>query len=258
MQPTHRLLGEGWKFCAAIPVNPRLSAISGPLRDSVFPLKDGSLSIGRELSNDLIIDDSLVSPKHCRVAFEAEHCTVQDLGSSSGTFVNGLPVLERLLDHGDQIVIGGSVFVFLRDEPTIAHPNPIELSDSATNAAATTRLRREDARYLHPEALAALPANERTERDLQTLLKIATAIGSIRNVESLQWQLLGMIFDVVPAERGAILAGSTLKSFRLSWRGTACKVRSSRCMSIAPWRSKCLGSASAFSATMPATRRFRL
>jgi len=207
------VLGEGWEFCAAIPVNPRLAAISGPLRDSVFPLKDGSLSIGRELSNDLIIDDSLVSPKHCRVAFESEHCTVQDLGSLSGTFVNGLPVLERAVDHGDQIVIGGSVFVFLRDEPTIAHPNPVELSDSATNAAATTRLRREDARYLHPEALAALPINERTERDLQTLLKIATAIGSIRNVESLQWQLLGMIFDVVPAERGAILAGSDPTEF---------------------------------------------
>jgi Nif-specific regulatory protein len=37
------------------------------------------------------------------------------------------------------------------------------------------------------------------------LLKISTAIGSIRDVESLQWQLLGMIFDVIPAERGAIL-----------------------------------------------------
>src|SRR5882757_3332395 len=130
-QPARDLEKAGDSF-AAIPVNPRLAAISGPLRDSVFPLKDGALSIGRELSNDLIIDDSLVSPKHCRVAFESEHCTVQDLGSLSGTFVNGLPVLERAVDHGDQIVIGGSVFVFLRDEPTIAHPNPVELSDSAT------------------------------------------------------------------------------------------------------------------------------
>src|SRR6202040_121989 len=159
------------------------------------------------------IDDTMVSPKHCKLTFDNGQCTVQDLSSLSGTFVNGLPVLERALAHGDQIVVGGSVFLFFREEPTAAFPNPVELSDSVKNPAATTRLRREDARYLHPEALAALPPSERTARDLQTLLKISTAIGSIRNVESLQWQLLGMIFDVIPAERGAILAGSDPEEF---------------------------------------------
>src|SRR6185369_15313795 len=63
------------------------------------------------------------------------------------------------------------------------------------------------------DALAALPTTERLARDLQTLLKISTAIGSVRNVESLQWQLLGMIFDVVPAERGAILLGTDPDEF---------------------------------------------
>src|SRR5271165_6064493 len=214
MQPIRPCSGEGWDFSsAATTVNPRLAAISGPLRDSVFPLKDGALLIGRELSNDLLIDDSMVAPRHCRLTFDAGRCTVHDLGSLSGTFVNGLPVHERPLAHGDQLVVGGSTFLFLREEPTATFPNPVELSDSSDNAAATTRLRREDARYLQPEALAALPTGERTARDLQTLLKIATAVGSIRNVESLQWQLLGMIFDVVPAERGAILAGTDPEEF---------------------------------------------
>jgi transcriptional regulator with GAF, ATPase, and Fis domain len=190
-------------------VNPRLAAISGPLRDSVFPLIDGVLAIGRELSNDLSIDDGLVSPQHCVVTLDADRCVLRDLSSPTGTFVNGLPVLERPLAHGDQIAIGGSVFLFLREEPSEAHPNPVEMDDGAQARASgsTTRLRREDVRYLHPDALAALPTTERLARDLQTLLKISTAIGSIRNVESLQWQLLGMIFDVVPAERGAILLG---------------------------------------------------
>ncbi len=190
-------------------VNPRLSAISGPLRDSLFPLIDGVLSIGRELSNHLAIDDGLVSPQHCEVTLGSDRCVLRDLGSLTGTFVNGLPVLERPLAHGDQIAIGGSVFLFLREEPSEARPNPVEMDDGAQAQAsgATTRLRGEDVRYLHPEALAALPTTERLARDLQTLLKISTAIGSIRNVESLQWQLLGMIFDVVPAERGAILLG---------------------------------------------------
>ena len=42
-------------------------------------------------------------------------------------------------------------------------------------------------------------------RYLNTLLTIATRIGGIRNRESLEWQLLGMVFDIVPADRGAIL-----------------------------------------------------
>jgi transcriptional regulator with GAF, ATPase, and Fis domain len=198
------------------PVNPRLAAISGPLRDSVFPLQDGSLSIGREFSNQLIIDDSLVSLQHCKLSCDANGmCVVRDLGSASGTFVNGLPVSERTLASGDQIVVGGSVFVFHAEEGTDSTPGTVELSDAAGGAgdAAQTRLRGEDVRYLQPDALAALPSGERTARDLQTLLKISTAIGSIRNVESLQWQLLGMIFDVVPAERGAILAGTDPEEF---------------------------------------------
>jgi transcriptional regulator with GAF, ATPase, and Fis domain len=196
-----------------MPVNPRLAAISGPLRDSIFPLVDDTLSIGRELSNRLSVDDGLVSPKHCVVALESDRYVLRDLGSLTGTFVNGLPVQERPLAPGDQIAIGGSVFLFLQDEPSEAHPNPVELDDGTHRRAATSRLRREDLRYLQPEALAALPPTERIARDLQTLLKVSTAIGSIRNVESLQWQLLGMIFDVVPAERGAILLGCDPEEF---------------------------------------------
>jgi transcriptional regulator with GAF, ATPase, and Fis domain len=199
-----------------IPVNPRLAAISGPLRDSVFPLQDGSLSIGRDLTNQLIIDDSLISQQHCQLTCVADGaCVVRDLGSAAGTFVNGLPVTEKTLTSGDQIVVGGSVFVFHGEESTEASPGTVELSDAAGAGgdAAKTRLRGADVRYLQPDALAALPSGERTARDLQTLLKISTAIGSIRNVESLQWQLLGMVFDVVPAERGAILAGTDPEEF---------------------------------------------
>src|SRR5262249_54894797 len=42
-------------------------------------------------------------------------------------------------------------------------------------------------------------------RNLNVLLQISRGIGSIRDEESLPWQLLGIIFDVIPAERGAIL-----------------------------------------------------
>lgn len=42
-------------------------------------------------------------------------------------------------------------------------------------------------------------------RDLHALLKISTAINSIRGTEELTEKLLELIFEIVPAERGAIL-----------------------------------------------------
>ena len=198
-------------------MNPRLAAISGPLRDSVFPLQDGSLTIGREISNQLILNDTMVSPQHCKLTREPDGaCVVHDLGSASGTFVNGLPVTERIIVAGDQVVVGASTFVFHDEEAKESESGTIVLSETdkaVSDAAAKTRLRGVDVRYLQPDALAALPSGERTARDLQTLVKISTAIGSIRDVESLQWQLLGMIFDVVPGERGAILVGSDPEEF---------------------------------------------
>ena len=78
-----------------------------------------------------------------------------------------------------------------------------------------------------------MPSSARWARDLNSLLKIATAIGGIRDQESLQWQLLGFIFDIVPAERGAVLLGDQAEEFTstAAWdrvRGPGHPVRVSR------------------------------
>jgi Nif-specific regulatory protein len=136
---------------------------------------------------------------------DKEQFLLTDLGSASGTFVNGIPVKERVLASGDQIAIGNSLLLFQVEGSAASASNPVELDETAAGSGKEQQLRQEELLYLHPESLAALPHTERLDRALRTLLKISTAIGSIRNVESLQWQLLGMIFDVIPAERGAIL-----------------------------------------------------
>jgi Nif-specific regulatory protein len=50
-----------------------------------------------------------------------------------------------------------------------------------------------------------MPSSTRAAHHLGILLSIATRIGAIHDEVSLLWQLLGMMFEVVPAERGAIL-----------------------------------------------------
>ena len=184
-------------------LQPRLTVLSGPLGKSEFPVSE-PLFIGRGGANAVCIEDVSVSQRHCQIARRDGQFLLTDLGSASGTFVNGIPVHERVLVPGDQIAVGSSLFSFQMEEPGAAS-NPVELDETAAVSGKEQQLRREELLYLHPESLAALPHSERLDRALRTLLKISTAIGSIRNVESLQWQLLGMIFDVIPAERGAIL-----------------------------------------------------
>jgi Nif-specific regulatory protein len=185
-------------------VQPKLLALGGPLGKSEFRFS-APLSIGRDSSNPICIEDPGVSPLHCKIAHHADGFLLTDLDTASGTFVNGIPVKQRLLTSGDQIAIGGSLFLFQLESgagPTIS---PVQLDDTSSPSRQEQQLRTDELLYLHPESLAALPQSARLDRALSTLLKISTAIGSIRDVESLQWQLLGMIFDIIPAERGAIL-----------------------------------------------------
>ena len=184
-------------------VQPKLLALSGPLRKTEFRLS-ASISIGSAFSNAICLEDAEISPQHCRVTIENGRFMLTDLESSAGTFVNGMPVKQRELVSGDQIAVGNSVFLFQTDVSR-AISNPLQLDDGPSGKTVVQQIRRDELVYLHPESLAALPQSERLSRNLSALLRISTAIGSIRDVESLQWALLGMIFDVIPAERGAII-----------------------------------------------------
>src|SRR5918912_1080285 len=94
-------------------MNPRLAAVTGPLRGKTFPLIEEEISVGREPSNRLQISDSSVSRQHCLIKREAEQFKIIDLNSHNGTLVDGVPVRERLLQHGNAIKIGDTIFLFL-------------------------------------------------------------------------------------------------------------------------------------------------
>jgi transcriptional regulator with GAF, ATPase, and Fis domain len=191
-------------------VNPRLVAIGGPLKDSVFVLPESELSIGRDSANVLAVPDPSVSRRHCVVSRASDAFQVRDLGSRNGTLVNGTPVQVHPLHHGDQISVGDSIFVFLLHEgaePLL--PGQVEFEDSAL-VRSTIRLQPADVLYLQPEKiLSELPATSRLARNLNALLKISRVVHSIRDLEALQAEILALIFEVAPAERGAILLDGT-------------------------------------------------
>lgn len=211
-------------------MNPRLIAISGSLKGTVFPLLEDEISIGRESSNTVCINDSSVSRRHCllrhlsndsqKTAPEVEcqptqdttsYWRVIDLESFNGTFINGIPVKEQTVAHGDHLAVGDVILLFvLHDLERASGTAAVQLDEADLITRSTVRLRCEDALYLRPDkVIAELPATARIARDLNTLLRISASINLFRDSNELQMRLLGLIQEVVPAEREAILLVNT-------------------------------------------------
>ena len=83
----------------------------------VFPLNQDSVSVGRKLSNDCVINDLSVSREHARIALEDETYVLYDLGSTLGTFVNNKRVEKTELHSGDIILFGQFPVMFILDDP---------------------------------------------------------------------------------------------------------------------------------------------
>ena len=189
-------------------MRPRLLVLSGPLKDSIIPLSEGEVTIGREASNGIAIVDPSVSRKHCQLSAQDGRFRVRDLDSRNGTLVNGAAIEQRDLQHGDEIAAGDSSFLFLledADEDLTPSAGRVEFEDAQATAE-TTIIHPRDVVYLQPDRLVReLPATSHVARNLNALLKISRIVHAIRDLNDLQGQLLDLIFEVVPAGRGAIL-----------------------------------------------------
>lgn len=90
-----------------------LRFVEGPHLGDAIIVRRQSLMIGRALDNDVVVDSAEVSRHHARVEHRDGAFWVVDLGSTNGTSVNGGPVDERELQHGDRITLGNVVLEFL-------------------------------------------------------------------------------------------------------------------------------------------------
>ena len=195
-------------------MTPRLFAISGPLRDSIFALPGGEIPVGRDPANLVSIPDPALSRRHCLLLNDDHGYRIRDLESRNGTFVNGVPVKESPLRHGDQISIGDSVLLLQLQEET-AHDTPDRVEfDESSAAQATAQYRPQDVLYLQPDRIQReLPPNSSLARNLNALLKISRVVHAIRDLDQLQAQILSLIFEIIPAERGAILLTGSGEGF---------------------------------------------
>lgn len=87
-----------------------LRFISGKYQGGEFPLPDNAeVVIGRSSDLDMVLVEDMVSRRHARILCTPAEITIEDLGSTNGTFVNGEKISRAALHDGDRVLVGTNI-----------------------------------------------------------------------------------------------------------------------------------------------------
>ncbi len=105
-----------------------------------FPVLGNQVTIGREEGLDIVLQDAESSRRHARISWQGGQYVIEDLGSTNGTFVNGIQLTApQVLRPGDSIGIGQTAMVFQSvGAATEAMPQSVPQQAPAYNVAART------------------------------------------------------------------------------------------------------------------------
>lgn len=78
----------------------------GPRTGMTFVLREGNTTVGRHPESDIFLNDVTVSRHHCRFVTARDTLTVEDSGSTNGTYVNDERVDAAQLEAGDEVLVG--------------------------------------------------------------------------------------------------------------------------------------------------------
>jgi two-component system cell cycle response regulator len=82
--------------------------LAGVSAGEMFKIADQKTVIGRGPKVTIRLNDEGVSREHCQLVADGEHVMLHDLGSTNGTFCNGVRVETRQLADGDKIMVGST------------------------------------------------------------------------------------------------------------------------------------------------------
>jgi adenylate cyclase len=176
---------------------------------------DGEIVIGRSPECEVVLKDFGISRQHAKVVVGPDGVRIVDLKSKNGTQVNGVPVVEAHLKEGDRILLGKFALVFGKalEGKVELEERERELEEGGTIIRSVGEL----SRLLSPEqiagsgarALEKKPADvqevEKSNRILRVLTKVAETLIAVRPVEEVLQQVVDIVFEHVPADRGFLM-----------------------------------------------------
>src|SRR6186997_98551 len=105
-----------------------LRFISGKYQGGEFPLRmNREIIIGRSSDLDMVLVEDMVSRRHAKISSTENEVYIQDMGSTNGTFVNGVKIAGRALLHeGDRILVGTSIIKVVGVDGVVAQQTEAE------------------------------------------------------------------------------------------------------------------------------------
>ena len=192
-----------------------LFVMQGRDKGKRYDLRGADLSLGRDGTNRIQLNDSEVSRRHAEVRKDDEGFLLTDLGSSNGSYVNGERVAERRLVNGDRVQIGRTLLLFtdadhlssgnLHHAVNIVGQNDVEGSrilKSVSHDSGSQIFT--PAAWEAPEA-ADSPWLARARSNLQIMYRTALAVSHTLDIDQLLARLMDLIFEWVEADRGCVM-----------------------------------------------------
>ena len=175
----------------------------------------GEVVIGRSPECQVVLKDFGISRQHARIVVDEDGVRIQDLKSKNGTQVNGVPVVEAPLKDGDRILLGKFQLQFsktLEGKVVLDEAKPLseeagtiirsvgELSRLLSDTAAGGRSPAAEKKAT-PDVLEI----EKSNRILRVLTRVAETLIAVRPVEEVLQQVMEIVFEHVPADRGFLM-----------------------------------------------------
>lgn len=138
-----------------------------------FDIEARTLSVGRAADNVIQIDDPAASGHHCAILRDGAQYTLQDLGSTNGTRLNGAPVGRSRLKPGDFIRVGSVEMEFDGDD--------VEVEEDETDTPSAARMAAASAEGVSAVAAAGGPSQfgKRRNRTFAWMLLTGIIVGVI-------------------------------------------------------------------------------
>jgi signal transduction histidine kinase len=206
----------------------RLVVIKGADEGKQFELTQPVIVIGRDAASGIRLHDTEVSRRHAEFRRTEHGCTLKDVGSANGTFVNNTRVTEAVLQPGDQIAVGQSILVYASD-PVAPRPsanladqiNLIARDVELASAILRTVAAGEGSRILRqPEKHS--PWLKTALANLSIMYEASQAVSHILDLDQLLDKILELVFRSVVADRGCFLLrkpeAGELQAGALRWR----------------------------------------
>jgi pSer/pThr/pTyr-binding forkhead associated (FHA) protein len=182
---------------------PKLYISEGPMKDKTFDFNRKAVFIGRSLPNDIQINDIKISRKHLKIFKIGTSFSIQDLGSTNGTFLNGemiTPGRSYVVTDQDTIVIGNTVIQLGGIPPDkalgmkdLGHPSPEADLDGLKDLARERR--------------------SRSPKNLQLVYKASKLLEQSSEINEVLDMILDAMFETLPRiDRVSIILFDTQKN----------------------------------------------